>query len=782
VRIPLDYYRILGVPVQANDEQLSQAYHDRSLQLPRREYSELAIAARKQLLDEAYKVLSDPEKRAEYNIKFLERPCEIKSLPSDLQTYNKTAKSKEPAADRCIPSIEIHPNQFIGSLLILLELGEYELAIGLGNTYLNDIQNVASKPDTLEDYQNPQILKADTILILALARLELSREHWQQGEYENAAVCGQKGLDLLVQENLFPTTQEEIQTDLYKLRPYRILELLSQSEENSPKRNKGLHLLKEMLQDRGGIDGTGEDKSGLSVDECLRFIQQLRSYLSAQEQQELFEAESQRPSAVATYLAVYALLARGFAQKKPALIIQARQTLKRLSKCQDVYLEQAVCSLLLGQTEEASLALEKSQESEPLVFIREHSQASPDLLPGLCLYGERWLRTEVFSHFSDLANQQTSLKEYFADPEVQSYLEHLPEEISIVQTPSLETAYEREKEITAAKTKARINNSFQKKKAKEIKEPAQSFRMGNNSFRSLVSQSNSSTATAEAALVTASSVGSSAAVSTLTDKNSKLSNSAIAKSLVTNSSVQPTTKQHSRKQRLKELREQIAKSPALSEPQRQNLPTPTKTRPNKRRKQSYKKNSVLLGIPLFIGLGVLGFAAQRVQIASSWLSKSKPEEELIVQLDRPLIEIPSKPNTEPLKPQKPEILSQESATKVIEAWLKSKSDAFGSDRKIDSLNTILTEPLLSQWRNQAEQMKRINAHREYEHTLKIHSVKTNEQKPLQATVEAEVREVAKHHQGGKLNSANSYDDKLLVRYDLVRQQERWLIKEVHVVN
>ncbi len=43
--IPLDYYRILGVPIQATEEQITQAYHDREWQKPRREYSEMAIAA-----------------------------------------------------------------------------------------------------------------------------------------------------------------------------------------------------------------------------------------------------------------------------------------------------------------------------------------------------------------------------------------------------------------------------------------------------------------------------------------------------------------------------------------------------------------------------------------------------------------------------------------------------------------------------------------------------------------------------------------------------------------
>jgi DnaJ-class molecular chaperone len=73
VRIPLDYYRILGLPIQATAEQLTQAHRDRTLQLPRREYSEVAIEARKALIDEAYTVLADAEQRREYDTQFLAR-------------------------------------------------------------------------------------------------------------------------------------------------------------------------------------------------------------------------------------------------------------------------------------------------------------------------------------------------------------------------------------------------------------------------------------------------------------------------------------------------------------------------------------------------------------------------------------------------------------------------------------------------------------------------------------------------------------------------------------
>ncbi|MGA1475270.1 MAG: J domain-containing protein, partial [Prochlorothrix sp.] len=71
MRIPLDYYRILGLPIQATPEQLQQAHRDRVLQLPRREYSDLAIEARRALLDEAYATLSQPQYRQEYDSKFM---------------------------------------------------------------------------------------------------------------------------------------------------------------------------------------------------------------------------------------------------------------------------------------------------------------------------------------------------------------------------------------------------------------------------------------------------------------------------------------------------------------------------------------------------------------------------------------------------------------------------------------------------------------------------------------------------------------------------------------
>ena len=258
MRIPLDYYRILGLPIQATAEQLNQAYRDRALQLPRREYSEAAITSRKQLLDEAYAVLSDPEQRSTYDASFLAKTYDREPGQAIALGGPEKGQGTDALVDPHTPSIEIQPEQLIGALLILQELGEYELVLKLAQPYLGSSNSISLDQGRLG---NPQLVRPDIVLTLALACLELGREQWQQGQYENAATSLEMGQELLLREGLFPSVRGEIQADLYKLRPYRILELLALPEDNIVERRNGMRLLQDMLQERMGIDGTGDDQS-----------------------------------------------------------------------------------------------------------------------------------------------------------------------------------------------------------------------------------------------------------------------------------------------------------------------------------------------------------------------------------------------------------------------------------------------------------------------------------------------------------------------------------------
>jgi ARC6-like, IMS domain/DnaJ domain len=747
VRIPLDYYRILGLPIQATAEQLRQAHRDRTLQLPRREYSEAAIAARRQLLDEAHAILSNSDKRHTYDAGFLAKSYDLNlEKPTEVEDEGQIRPiASEPAADSYTPSIEIQDNQLVGALLILLELGEYELVLKLGRPYLS------SGSLTLNSgrFGQPDIVFSDIVLTVAFACLELGREQWQQGQYENAAESLETGQELLLREGLFASVRGEMQADLFKLRPYRILELLALPEGNEAERRQGLRLLQDMLQDRGGIDGSGDDQSGLSVDDFLRFIQQLRGYLTSAEQQALFEAEARRPSAVATYLAVYALLARGFAYQQPALIRRAKLMLIRLGTRQDVHLEQAVCALLLGQTEEASRALELSQEYESLAFIREHSQGSPDLLPGLCLYSERWLQNEVFPHFRDLAQQQAALKEYFANEQVQAYLEELPNEPepanqwSVVQGSPLSNGQSHHRDVVDLRESR----------------PRSVGQVGSK----------------------ASAYGAASATATL-DEAPAYSNG---------SGAMPTAERVSQLSPEGRLNGTAAgRSPNSPDRRRpasgSNFPLPQVNAIPSRGLGKGRPSPRLDRLLFVVALGVLGIGllivginrVTRPEPSSTAGEAAAPNGSAVVPL-QPSLAALIKAKAEPLlAPPANAPLTNQSAQQVIQNWLKIKSTAMGQTHDVSQLSQILVEPLLSDWQTQAEELKTANSYFEYQHNLKIESVNTSPTNPDQAQVQAEVVETATAYQDSQVNVSASRDEILNVQYDLIRQDGQWRIQAV----
>lgn len=732
MQIPLDYYRILGLPIQTSAEQLQQAYCDRTLQLPRREYSAAAIAARKQLLEQAYAILSNPQQRADYDTNYFAYAYDHEdNNPAKTTAENRPNLVASATLATHTPSIKIPDDLFVGALLILQELGEYELVLNLGHNYLSAIT------PAVESGQKSKDVQADIVLTLALACLELGREQWQQGQYENAATSLENGQKLLLHEGLFPGVRNEIQADLYKLRPYRILELLAQPENNSERHRLGLKLFQDLLQQRGGIDGTSDDGSGLGLDDFLRFIQQLRSYLTAAEQQTLFAAESQRPSAVATYLTVYASIARGFAQRQPALIREAKLLLISLGKRQDVHLEQAVCSLLLGQTAEASRSLELSQEYETLAFIRENSQGSPDLLPGLCLYSERWLQTEVFPQFRDLAQQQASLKDYFANKKVQAYLEELP-----MQEAKNQRAVVAPESPTSAQTTA---SRHTKQAPPDIAENL------------------SLAAAGSIAIVPAAE----RPTRVIANQNRTLPN---ATALAQQSPQQSKRRMRNRVTRnfgVQEAGSVIAQRHSTNPALRNVL-------------KSKKTRLMLLALAGVLGIIVLGFLVSQT---SAWLRQtffpapSLQGEQPMVQLNQPPLPLPSPGSG--LIGEEP--LNQETAEQVIQTWLSTKTAAFGANHAVDRLEQILIEPALSQWQLRVQQDKAANRYRQYKHNLKVNSVQTSEADRDQAQIEATVNEIAQVYKNGQVNQNASYDDNLRVRYDLVRKNSQWRIREMTVL-
>lgn len=732
MRVALDYYRILGLPIQAPGDQVPQAYSDRLQQLPHPEYSEVAVAARKELLDEAYTVLSNPETRSIYDIGFL-KPSDVLPPSDESESTETDPLAAETNLEAHNSSLEIRPQQFVGALLILYELGEYAQVLELCQPYLTgDRLNVASD-------------RADIILTICLSNLELGREQWQQRQYENAAAALELGQKLLVKEGLFLDLEAEITADIAKLRPYRILELIALPEENVAERLPGFQLLKDMLQDRGGIDGKGNDRSGLSTDDFIRFIQQLRGYLTAAEQQLLFEAEAKRPSAVAAYLAVYASIAQGFSQRQTVPILRAKQILTRLGKHQDVHLERAICTLLLGQTEEAISALELSQDRQAVAFVRDRSQGSPDLLPGLCKYSEQWLQTEVFPHFRDLASEKVSLKSYFADDRVQAELEGL----SAAELPAWERELlEQHRLVYAPATSSEDTSTEDEDWAIEGSE-----RSGFQAARATVERS-----------FPDEEIPAAGRVSTLTPTTSFSTRTAEDKSLGT--PVQRRRRRRERQRHQHDRRESNGSAPSLVT-KFNNLP--------KR------------GRWLILSLASLAIILPAIGIYYWW--RKTPDgiaapalegEQLDISLDKPLFPIPT-PNVQTATPTSEDSFGKATAQEAIEQWLAAKAKAMGKEHQSDALEEILAAPVLAKWQQRSETAKKNNSYWQYKHNVKIKSVKASQANPDRATVEASVNEVAELYKGERLDRNSSYNEQLLVKYELVRQDGNWRISRIEVV-
>ena len=716
MRVPLDCYRILGLTHLSGLDKIHQAHRDRLLSMPRREYSDAAIASRKRIIDRAYEILVEGDRAA------------ITS------TIALDDQASDPALDKPVaklpPQVEADEKDFAGLLLILYELGESEKVLALAKPYYD--------PDEAE-YQSARISPHDPDLLLSvsLSYLELGREYWKQGQYESAAISLESAQEILLREGLFLSIRSEIQADLFRLRPYRILELLASPDNQTNEQRKGMLLLQEMLDARRGIDGSGNDYSSLGIDDFLRFMQQLRSYMTALEQQTLFEEEARRPSSVATYLAVYALIARGFSQRQPALIRRAKGLLVKLSAKQDIYLEKAVCALLLGQTEEASAAIDSSAEEDQISFIRQNSEGAPDLLPGLCLYSEHWLQEEVYPHFRDLMHQTVSLKDYFADEQVQAYLEELP------STGALSSDWTSPVGGSAS-LDDRTNNARNDldPASRAITEPKLSTYAPEppNRFQ------RSTTPVIDRSAAPHSDPSSNSSISGDLPKSRRFGNTFPERSIAKN------------------INETVR---GINRPVNSSLP-------------KHKFNIGRLVAVIAIAIALVGGSLWLVVWAFRSLTSS-PRSEAFVTLEKPIAPLVEsfKTNTSvAIAIAGP--LDKETATKLIEIWQATKSKALGNKYEDNTLEEILAEPALSDWKARSKELKTSNSYLQYQ----IKSSEIDKVVPdgdNKAKIIARISESRNYFNNGELDrSASKADASYTVEYDLVRKDNQWLIREMLV--
>jgi len=384
--LPLDHFRLLGVSPATDAQTVLRTLQLRLDRAPEQGgYTDETLRARADLLRASADLLSDAERRSGYE--------------ADL-----TALSDAPEA--LMPALEIPSSREVAGLLLLLEAGQPL-----------DVLTLASR--CLQPPQAPALgssREADLTLLAGEAALAAAEDYRRERHYEMAARTLQQGLQLLQRMGQLPEVRDRIQTELEALAPFRVLDLLSRDPSASREREEGLSLLEQLVQRRGGLEGSADD--GFATEDFQTFFKQIRTFLTVQEQIDLFDRWSNQGSGAADFLSSIALTASGFAQRKPERIAAARERLLASGRG-GVEPLLANLELLLGDVNGALKRFERGAGGELAAWA---ARQSADPLGRLCAWCRDWLSRDVLPGYRDL-DADADLEAYFSDRDVMAWVE-----------------------------------------------------------------------------------------------------------------------------------------------------------------------------------------------------------------------------------------------------------------------------------------------------------------------------------------------------------------------
>jgi hypothetical protein len=747
MRIPLDYYQILGIPTVATMGQIQQSYADRNIQQPRHEYNSTAIESRRKLLSDAYEVLAHPAERSQYDAMLMETHPHFN------------------AGENPLTNLDLAPDRVLGGLLVMLEIGEYEKLLSIVLSLLADdnaVKQIVGSNGTEE-------IEQTLYLTVALTLLELGREQWRQNQPAEGCEALETSIKMLRQQDIYPTVQAEIQRELYKFRPQYILSVLSahsnpaaSSTTSAADRQPAIAHLQELISTAANPHGYGV--YGMTQDGFIAYLDQIRRHLTTNEQQGLFEEPAtQSGNPIFTYLLVYAMVARGFYYQMPELIHRAQQFLTRhLSRRQDVFVEQALCYLLLGQTTEAQQALIRSSDRESLAYIHKNSSAN-DLLPGLCRYCELWFQTQVFPHFADLAHHKVSLHTYFDNPQVQAYLNDLPTPSTGGLSAEIPLVLPDPEAFNRPAGTAALPNS------RGSVPLISSIGISDGSPVQLPGELPLAERTAVPATAA---TGGNSPGNVLPFERPKKKKDAVPPEEV-------TFVKNPSNPSLGQLDETTAgqlaavKSKAIV----------SRKNPALARRRRYKYQfQLLIGFAgLMSALALLTWMSQlnktTRQVAQSTTTTNNKVVPPVAPVATVVATVP-KPTVSPVATVE-NSLTNKTAQSLVEKWLVAKNSALSQSYNQNPLADVLAEPALTRARIRSQEAKQSGAHLEYKHQVEVQSVvpaASGSQK-----VEALVNESALYYDRGKLVNSLSYEKNLRLKYEVVNQGGRWLIRDMTVI-
>ncbi len=387
MELPLDHFRLIGVSPSATSEEILRAFQLRLDKTPDEGFTYEVLTQRSELLRLTADLLTDPDSRREYENLLLDGSS----------------------------GLDFSSNREVAGLLLLWESGSPKEAFKIAIKALQPPQTPALGSSR----------EADLTLLAALTARDSAIQEQQLRFYSNAADFLQEGIQLLQRMGKLSEKRKELEEDLIALLPYRILDLVSRDLKDQDSHKKGLSMLENLIIKRGGLEGNNKSEYGnyLNQQEFEAFFQQIKPYLTVQEQIDLFLELQKRGSLEAGFLAFLSLTAIGFSRRKPEKLFEAKRILRKLNLSGLDSMPLAGClDLLLADVDQASARFLSSSDEK----LRDWLNNFPgNKLEAICIFCKNWLENDVLVGYRDIESKEVDLDSWFEDREIQEFIEKL---------------------------------------------------------------------------------------------------------------------------------------------------------------------------------------------------------------------------------------------------------------------------------------------------------------------------------------------------------------------
>ena len=387
MELPLDHFRLIGVSPSATSEEILRAFQLRLDKTPDEGFTFEVLTHRSELLRFTADLLTDPESRRAYENLLLNGAS----------------------------GLELSSSREVAGLILLWESGSPKEAFKIARKALQPPQTPALGSSR----------EADLTLLAALTARDSAIQEQQRRSYSNAADFLQEGIQLLQRMGKLEEMRKDLEEDLVSLLPYRILDLLSRDLNDMESHKKGLSMLENLIIKRGGLEGNNKSEYAnyLNQQEFERFFQQIKPYLTVQEQVDLFLELQKRGSLEAGFLAFLSLTAIGFSRRKPEKLFEARRILKRLNLSGLDSMPLIGClDLLLADVDQASARFFSSSDENLRDWLDNYSG---NKLEAICIFCKNWLENDVLVGYRDIELKEVDLDTWFEDREIQEFIETL---------------------------------------------------------------------------------------------------------------------------------------------------------------------------------------------------------------------------------------------------------------------------------------------------------------------------------------------------------------------